>query len=82
MAILDFRGWRIQSEPDCWMLGIPKTRLNKKGEREIFLQHPTYHATLDAALHMLMQRELRQADTKTATELLEFMKTMHKLSGK
>ena len=76
MATIDFRGWRLQSDPDCWVLGRPKTRRNKKQELEIFIQHPTYHATLDSALHMLMQRELREADTTTAAELLAFMRQM------
>ena len=76
MATLDFRGWRISSEPDCWVLGQPKTRLNKRKQLEIFIQHPTYHATLDDTLHMLMQRELRTADTKTAAELLAFLRQM------
>ena len=73
MAVIDFRNWRIQSDAECWTLGKPKTRLNPKKQREIYLERPTYYATLNAALQGLLERELREADTQTAAELLALM---------
>lgn len=74
MASIDFRSWRIESDSEGWALGKPKTRLNKKKEREIFLDHPTYHSTLDQALAYLCQRELRESDAKSAAEITKLLR--------
>lgn len=76
MATIDFRQWRIQSDPECWVLGKPKTRLNKKKERELFIENPSYHATLQAALQALMERELRESDAKSAAEVLAELRSL------
>jgi glutamate synthase domain-containing protein 3 len=76
MATIDFRSWRLQSDADCWILGKPKTRLNKKKERELFIEHPSYHHTLQAALQALLERELRQSDAKTAAEVLAELRSL------
>lgn len=76
MATLDFRGWRITSEPDCWVLGKPKLRLNKKQQQEVFLEKPSYHARLEHAIASLLEKELRESDAKSAAELLALLKEM------
>lgn len=76
MATIDFRGWRIESYTDGWVLGVPKTRLNKKREREIYLDTPSYYATLDAAVHGLTKRELRKSDAQNAAEVLDELRRL------
>jgi hypothetical protein len=75
MATIDYRGWRISSDPECWTLGKPKTRLIK-GKHEIYLAHATYYPTLQQALQALIEKELRDSDAASATEVLTLLRTM------
>jgi hypothetical protein len=76
MATIDFRGWRIQSDPECWTVGKPKLRINSKKQQEIYLAQPTYYPTLDQALAGVMQRELRASDAATAAEVVTLLREL------
>ena len=76
MATIDFRSWRIESDAECWALGKPRTRLSKDKQREIYLENPSYHASLEQALRALLERELRGSDTRGAKQILEFLRQM------
>lgn len=76
MARIDFRGWRIESDAECWILGKPKTRLNRKQQQEIYLSQPSYHASLSQALQGLLEREVRQSDAATASEIMQLLATL------
>ena len=74
MATIDFRGWRLSSDEYGWALGRPRTRLTKEKELEIYLYKPTYYATLEGVLDGLIKRELRQADTTNAEDLMKLLR--------
>lgn len=76
MATIDFKGWRIESDPECWSLGVPAIRMNKKQQQEVYLKHPTYYPTLEQALNGLLQRELRQSDAKSVQEMIKVIKEL------
>lgn len=76
VATIDFKGWRIESDPECWTLGQPKIRMNKASEQEIYLAHPTYYPTLADAMNGLLQRELRNSDATTAQEIIGLLKQL------
>ena len=73
MASIDFRGYRIESEPECWVLGKPKMRLNKKKQMEQYLENPTYHPRLEDALNAAIQKELRASDASGAASIIQLL---------
>ena len=76
MANIDFRGWRIESEPECWVLGKPKSRLNKHKQSEQYLENPTYHPKLEDALNAAIQKELRASDASGATAIIAVVRAL------
>lgn len=76
MATIDYKGWRIESDPECWTLGKPKLRMNAKKQQEIYLAHPTYYPTLQQALQGLLERELKASDAASAAEILALLREM------
>ena len=76
MASIDFRGWRIESDAECWVLGKPKTRLNKHRQQEQYLENPTYHPRLEDALNAAIQKELRASDAASAADIIQLLRTL------
>ena len=63
-----FGKWLLRREPDCWMLGEPVVRGDRKAER---IDRPRYYGKLYQALQALVELELGESDATTIGELMQ-----------
>lgn len=82
--MLKIKGWVVDADDKCYIVGRLKTRKNKDGGEEEYIAAPRYYGTLAHALNAILESErravlaegehtvasLRRALEKTDTELM------------